>query len=650
MAKREVKTTLESDLMLLSRAEEVGVSTIFNRAADLQPCPIGSGQRGACCKLCAMGPCRLVTSKEEVLRGVCGATLETIAARNFARMIAAGTSAHADHAREVTMTFLAAAKGEISDYGVTDELKLRRTAAWYGIPTDGRSTRDLAIALGERALAEFGQQGGELSWVRRAPQRRQEVWRRLGVAPRGVDREVVEMMHRTNMGVDQDFHTIMLQGTRTALADGWGGSMTATELQDILFGTPIPVRGQANLGVIREDHVNLIVHGHDPLLSEMIVRAVREPELRALAEKVGAKGITVGGICCTANEMLIRHGIPVAGNFLQQELAIMTGAVEVMAVDVQCVMQGLADVAGCFHTNLVTTSPKAHIPGALHYEMDEHNALATARAIVRLAIENFPKRSSQVSIPDEKLDLVAGFSHETINYMLGGRFRASYHPLNDNIINGRIKGIVGVVGCNNPRVSHDEVHNTLVKELIANDILVVQTGCAAIACAKDGLTTPESAAKWAGPGLAEVCEAVGIPPVLHAGSCVDNSRILVAATEMVHTGGLGNDISDLPVAGAAPEWMSEKAIAIGQYFVASGVYTVFGVTWPTLSSELFTDYLFHGLEELYGGMWDFEPEPAQMAAKIIDHITRKRQALGIDVKKERKLFDMEDRRALDAAA
>jgi len=647
MAKGEVKTVLEEDLTLLERAEEIGVTTVFERAADLQPCPIGSGQRGACCKICGMGPCRLVTSKDEVQRGVCGATLETITARNFVRMIAAGTAAHTDHAREVAMTFLAAARGEVADYGVKDEGKLRRTAAFFGVPTDGRSPTDIAIDLGERVVAEFGQQSGELSFIRRAPERRQEVWRRLGVVPRGIDREVVETMHRTNIGVDQDFRNLMLQGVRTALADGWGGSMVATELQDILFGTPVPVRGQANLGVIREDHVNIIVHGHDPLLSEMIVRAVREPDLREMAEKVGAKGITVGGICCTANEMLIRHGIPLAGNFLQQELAIMTGAVEVMAVDVQCVMQGLADVASCFHTDLITTSPKAKIPGAIHFEMEEHNALETARAIVRRAIENFPKRQAPVVIPDESLDLVAGFSHETINYMLGGRFRASYTPLNENIINGRIRGVVGVVGCNNPRVQHDDIHNSLVKELIANDILVVQTGCAAIACAKDGLTTPEAAYRWAGPGLAEVCEAVGIPPVLHAGSCVDNSRILVAATEMVRTGGLGNDISDLPVAGAAPEWMSEKAIAIGQYFVASGVYTVFGVGWPTLSSELFTDYLFREIEELYGGRWDFEPQPDRMAAKIIDHINRKRQALGIHVQRERKLYDMEDRRALE---
>jgi carbon-monoxide dehydrogenase catalytic subunit len=230
--------------------------------------------------------------------------------------------------------------------------------------------------------------------------------------------------------------------------------------------------------------------------------------------------------------------------------------------------------------------------------------------------------------------------------MLGGTFRGSYTPLNDNIINGRIKGVAGVVGCNNPKVKHDFAHVELVKKLIANDILVVQTGCSAIACAKSGLLVPEAAAKYAGPGLSEVCETVGMPPVLHSGSCVDNSRILIALAEMVKTGGLGNDISDLPVAGAAPEWMSEKAISIGHYFVASGVYTVFGVGLPIFGSPKLSELLLNEMEDLYGGRWAVEPDPDKMADLIIDHINKKREKLGIGVAKERVLYDMDMRREL----
>jgi len=317
-----------------------------------------------------------------------------------------------------------------------------------------------------------------------------------------------------------------------------------------------------------------------------------------------------------------------------------------MVVDVQCIMQSLPDIAQCYHTKIITTSPKAKIPGATHINFDEHNAIESARAIVSAAIENFPNRGKNVTIPKTQTALVAGFSHETINYLLGGMFRASYRPLNDNIINGRIRGVAGVVGCNNVRVPHDAIHTAMVKELIKNDVLVIQTGCSAMACAKAGLMVPEAAAKYAGEGLASVCETVGIPPVLHMGSCVDNSRILLAATAMVKDGGLGDDISDLPVAGAAPEWMSEKAISIGQYFVASGVFTVFGVNWPTVGSEDVTKFLFRDSEEVYGGMWAFEPDPIKAATLMIEHIDKKRKALGIDKARERVLFDMAMRREL----
>jgi carbon-monoxide dehydrogenase catalytic subunit len=602
-----------------------------------------------------MGPCRvpLPKGKEETpeekrkRRGVCGATAETIAARNFIRMIAGGAAAHSDHGRGVAELFLAVARGEAPGYEIRDEQKLLQVALDWGIEIGDRSNQEIATEIGEVALNEFGKQEGELLFLKRAPLKRQELWRKLGVAPRGIDREVVEIMHRTHMGVDQDYQNLLKQGVRAALADGWGGSMIATELQDILFGTPAPVLGKVNLGVLKKDEVNLIIHGHEPLLSEMIVAVTQEPEMIKLAKSKGAKGINLAGICCTANEILMRHGVPLAGNFLQQELALVTGAVEAMVVDVQCIMQSLPDIAQCYHTKIITTSPKAKIAGAMHIEFDEHNAIESARAIVKTAIENFPNRGKNVDIPQEQRDLVAGFSHETINYLLGGLFRASYRPLNDNIINGRIRGVAGVVGCNNPRVTHDAIHLTMIKELIKNDVLVVQTGCSAMAAAKAGLMTPE-AAQYAGEGLASVCEAVGIPPVLHLGSCVDNSRILMAATAMVKDGGLGDDLSDLPVAGAAPEWYSEKAISIGQYFVASGVFTVFGVTWPTTGSKEVTDFLFKDMEDMYGGMWAFEPDPIKAAQLMIAHIDKKRKALGIDKARERVLYDMAMRRELEA--
>ncbi|MBI9087193.1 MAG: anaerobic carbon-monoxide dehydrogenase catalytic subunit [Desulfobacterales bacterium] len=646
---------------LIKRAQDLGIDTIFDRAVTMKPCAIGV--QGICCKNCSMGPCRLPLPKggiegEDTRKGLCGATANTIAARNFIRMVAGGAAAHSDHGRCVAEVFMSAARKETEAYKIKDTNKLLQIAPHLGVAitveedgeTKDRDIDEIALEVAKVALAEWGKPEGEVLYMKRAPEVLYEKWKKLGVLPRNIDREIVEIMHRTHMGVDQDYKNLIKQGTRAALGDGWGGSMLATDLQDVLFGTPYPVQSEANLGIMKEDHVNIIIHGHEPVLSEMIVAVAQRPELVEYAKSKGAKGIQLGGICCTANEMLQRHGVPVAGTFLQQELAIITGACDAMVVDIQCIMQNLANVAKCFHTKLITTHPIAKMEqdNVIHIEFDEHHAIEDAEKIVRMAIDNFNNRGSEVMIPQQKASQVAGFGVESIQYHLGGTFRGTYYTLNDNIINGRIRGVGAVVGCNNARTRHNEGHIQVVKELIKNDVLVLTTGCNAIACAMEGLLTPESAAVFCGPGLAEVCETVGIPPVLHCGSCVDNSRLLLAATEVVKAGGLGNDICDLPLAGSAPEWMSEKAISIGHYVVCSGIYTVFGVTFPTTGAPVFQDYLFKDLEKMYGGMWDFEADPIKHAHKMIAHIDKKRKALGIDKARERVLMDMADRQALEA--
>ncbi len=649
----------EATQEMIARAQEMGIETVFDRAESMKPCNIGI--QGTCCKNCAMGPCRLPLPKSGIegkddRKGLCGATANTIAARNFIRMIAGGASAHSDHGRSVAEVFMSAARKETDAYKIKDVDKLLSIAPYFDVATtvevDGkqldRDIDEIALAVAERALNEWGKSEGELCYLKRAPAPLYEKWEKTGVLPRNIDREIVEIMHRTHMGVDQDFKNLIKQGTRAAIADGWGGSMLATDLQDVLFGTPYPLQSEANLGVLKEDHVNIVIHGHEPVLSEMIVAAAQTKEMIDYAKSKGAKGIQLSGICCTANEILQRHGVPLCGTFLQQELAIITGACDAMVVDIQCIMQNIANVAACFHTKLITTHPIAKMEQdhVIHIEFDEHHAIEDAQGIVKMAIDNFQNRSAEVMIPKHRSTQIAGFGVESIEYHLGGMFRGSYYTLNDNIINGRIRGVAGVVGCNNARTRHNEAHITVVKELIKNDVLVLTTGCNGIACAMEGLLTPETAGVFCGPGLAEVCETVGIPPVLHLGSCVDNSRILLAATEVVKAGGLGDDISDLPAAGSAPEWMSEKAISIGHYFVASGVYTVFGVTLPTSGAPDFQKYIFEDFEKMYGGMWDLEPDPVLHAQKMIAHIDKKRHELGIDKARERVMVDMAARREL----
>jgi carbon-monoxide dehydrogenase catalytic subunit len=399
--------------------------------------------------------------------------------------------------------------------------------------------------------------------------------------------------------------------------------MIATELSDIIFGTPKPGLSEVNLGVLKADHVNILVHGHNPVVSEMIGLAAEDGELINLAKSKGAKGINLAGLCCTGSELMMRRKIPLAGNHLMTELAIVTGAVESAIVDYQCIMPALGQVAQCYHTKLYSTSDKAKFPLMEHVEFSPANAKEQAFRVVRESVENYARRNNdRVAIPVASVKSMTGFSVESLIGALGG----SLTPLIDAIKAGKIKGAVGVVGCNNPKIRHDYGHVGLIKRLIAKDILVLTTGCANVAAGKAGLQVPE-AKDLAGPGLKEICGLLNIPPSLHVGSCVDNSRILIIACALANA--LGVDIDKLPLAGAAPEWYSEKAVAIAFYVMSSGIYTVLGVMPPIGGSDKVTKLATGGLKDVFGASFAVEPNPERAADLITAHIIEKRRGLGL---------------------
>jgi len=605
---------------MLEVARREGIETVWDRLEKQQP-QCGYCNLGTSCRICAMGPCRVDPFGEGPQKGVCGADADIIVARNLARMIAAGASAHSDHGRDILESLHLVGEGKTDAYRIGDPEKLKRLAAEYAIQADGKDDQEIAAELAWEMMEDYGMRRKKLPMAARAPKARQEIWERTGVYPRGIDRENVESLHRTHMGVDNDWVNILLHAVRTGLSDGWGGSMLATELSDTLFGLPTPRLSSMNLGVLKPDQVNIILHGHNPMLSEVIVAASQDPELLDLAKQKGAQGINLAGICCTGNEVLMRRGIPMAGNHLMQELAIMTGVVEAMVVDYQCIMPAVTETARCYHTRVISTFDKAKFPGAEHISFDPARGMEIGRRIVRTAVENYANRvAARVYIPVEPVSMMTGFSIEAILQALGG----TPQPLIDAIVAGQIRGAAGVVGCNNPKIKQDLGHTELTRRLIENDILVVVTGCATVADGKAGLMVPE-AADQAGPGLSAVCKALGIPPVLHLGSCVDNTRILVLAAALANT--LGVDISDLPLAGAAPEWYSEKAVAIGAYVVASGIYTVLGTTPPVFGSPNVVKLLTEGLEDVFGATFAVEPDPNRAAVLIRRHIEKKRAAL-----------------------
>ena len=614
---------------LLENGIKVGADSWQQRAKNQTP-HCGFGEAGTCCRICSMGPCR-ITPKAP--RGICGCDVHGIVGRNYLRFTAGGSATHSDHGREIMHTLYQTREG--GNYQVKDPEKLKRIAREWGVETEGKDIYDLAHEIAEIGLLEYGKPFGTQRFLKRAPEHTQKLWNEAGIEPRAIDREVSQSLHMTHMGCSSKPEALIRQSLRAGLSDGWGGSMMGTEFSDVMFGTPKPIDTTANIGVMEKDNVNIIVHGHDPSLSEMIVFYANDPEMIAYAKENGAKGITVAGVCCTSNELTMLHGIPMAGNFLSQENVVLTGACEAIVVDVQCIFPALGPLSKCFHTKFITTSPIAQIPDSDFIEFHAESAGENAKAIVRTAIENLKNRRPElVNIPALKTKARVGYSVEAIKKELAGVCNShvdtygTTKPLIDCVKAGVLRGAVAMVGCNNPKVRPDTAHIELMKKLLKNDIIVILSGCSAQAAAKAGLMDPD-AKEYCGEGLKRVCELVGIPPVLHMGSCVDISRMMILASDIAKDWGI--NISQIPLCGCAPEWMSEKAVSIGNYVVATGIDTYLGVDPYTKGSSEVVDLLQgeHGVKDWVEAHFIVDTDIESLGDKMIAGIEAKRAALGI---------------------
>ena len=619
---------MEADAARLHEtAEKVGIDIWSDRVKTQTP-HCGFGEKGVCCRICAMGPCR-ITPKAP--KGICGATADTIAGRNYLRMAAGGAATHSDHGREcVRKVYESSADGY---YHVTDSAKLLKLAKEWGVETEGRDIYDIAHETALIGLNEYGKIDGYQRWVDRATEERRKVWEEQEITPRAVDREVVTAMHMTHMGCTADAETLVRQSLRCGMADGWGGSMAGTEFSDIAYGTPMPKETEGNLGVLDKDMVNIVCHGHDPAVSEMIVQIAEDKEMLKYARSFGAKGINIVGLCCTANEIAMRHGIKMAGNFLQQENALLTGVVEAIVVDVQCIFPNIGPLSECFHTKFYTTSPIARIPYSTYLPLTSENAGEVARKIVSEACENFQHRDeSKIFIPEHKHKATVGYSCEGIKSRLDTVTNShldeldTYKPLIECVRSGVIRGAVAMVGCNNPKVRPDYSHIEIMKKLIENDIVIVATGCAAQAASKAGLLDKQ-AKVLCGEGLRRVCTLADIPPVLHMGSCVDISRMMLLVTGIAKDWGI--ETTQLPVVGCAPEWMSEKAVSIANYVVATGITTYLGIDPLVSGSAQMMQLITEGTKDMVGAGYVIDTNPDELVKKIIDGIEAKRAALGI---------------------
>ncbi|WP_371372646.1 anaerobic carbon-monoxide dehydrogenase catalytic subunit [Sporomusa aerivorans] len=633
---------------MLERAKELGFLTTFDRAKAQEP-RCNFGNTGICCRICIQGPCRILPKKPGANKGICGAADYTIVARNTVRLIAGGAAAHSDHGRHIAETLLHVAEGKLKDYRVTDVDKLMTVAQKIGVATEGRDVNAIARDVAQAALDEFGRvsEYPKLTWITNTvTEGRLKKFNETTIMPSGINLSLAGLLHQTHVGNDADPINLIFTGLKAALCD-YDGMHLATDLSDILFGTGVPVVTEANLGSIKADKVNIALHGHNPLLSQMVVAAAKE--MQAEAKAAGAAGINLVGICCTGNEVLMREGVAIATNFATQELAILTGAMDAMVVDVQCIMPSLRSLAECFHTKIVTTMPIMKIPGSYHYAFDEYNALDSAKNIIRLAINAYKERdASRVSIPQIKHTVVAGFSLESLMSIF-----KNINPDNpirvitDAIKAGEIKGVALFAGCNNLKGQHDNNHTEIAKGLARNDVFLVATGCAAQAFAKEGLLNGEGVAKYAGEGLKKFIGRLNeksgltadLPLIFHMGSCVDNSRSNDFQTMIANE--MGVDVSDIPYVATAPEAMSEKSVAIGSYHVAMGTPTHVGVIPPLTGSSLVHEVVTKIAEDVFGGFFIFEADPHKAVNRLVEVLEERTWKLAMRAKAAQALAEQQ---------
>ena len=635
MKNEEIKNTDNATDEMIRHAHVLGIETIFDRngnygTGECKKAKCNFGSRGICCKQCMLGPCRI---SGRSLKGICGASADTIVARNLLMMIGRGTAAHSSHALHVASTLLKTIRDNTT-FRIKEPIKLESVARKIncsepGIQAMGKAVAELAISdiMGDEKYMRFAR-----SYY---PPDVFENLSNLRVMPGSAGRELLDSGHETSMGTMADPTEFILHSARLGVAD-ISSLIISAELQDVLFGTPKMFSSKIGFNVLEKDKVNVVIHGHVPLLSEKIIEFSDDPRLLEKARSLGANGINIVGCCCTGNDALMRHGIPIAGSNIHQELIIATGLAEAVVVDVQCIYPNIENVAKYFHTKIISTMKEARFESAQHIPFDEENADDAAKSILNAAIENFPKRGHKIFLPQEKPhDLVAGFSVENVLGVLAAiNPQDPFKPLIESIMSGDINGIVLMAGCISPEMTESS-QVVIVKELLKQNVLVFSTGCAGQACARGGLLTPDATMEFAGDKLKGILKSLGdiaglgkpLPPVWHFGGCVDNSRVIILAIALAQR--MGISLKDMPIAASASDWVAEKAAAIGTGTVALGITVHLGRAPPILGGPEVINLLTRKSEELFGARFIIEEDPIKASKLLLLHIGNAREKLGL---------------------
>jgi anaerobic carbon-monoxide dehydrogenase catalytic subunit len=610
---------------MMLRAEQIGIDTAFDRFDAQQP-QCSFGLAGVCCKICNMGPCK-ITPKSP--KGVCGADADLIVARNLLRSAAAGASQHGMHAREVILSLKWAAEGRLN-IPIMGQQKIRDTAKSFGIKTEHRQIKHIASDLADALLEDMSRTvPAEHRTIKAcAPAERQEVWKDLDIIPISAYHEVFEAFHKSGCGTDGDWKSVMQQFLRCGLSFTFSGVVGASIATDSLFGVGDRVTSKVNIGALKKGYVNIAVHGHLPTLVSQIVAVGQEEKFVELAKSKGAKGIQFYGICCSGLAAMYRYGgvIPLS-NAVSAELVLGTGALDLWVADVQDVFPSIMEVAKCFKTTVVTTSESARLPGAERFEYDhQHSNIEQTRElaekIVMRAIESFEaRRGIPVYIPPYEVDAEVGFSVEYVHKRFG-----SMQPLADALREGKILGIVNMVGCSNPKVLYEKATVDVADVLLKNNVLILTNGCAAFPLMKLGYCNV-SALDKVGDSMREFLTP-DLPPVWHVGECIDNTRSTGIFAGVA--GASGHKICEMPYAFTSPEWGNEKGLDAALGFRLMGINSYHCVEAPIYGSKNVIEFLKEGTKETLGSAMHVDVDPVALGNKIVEDIKAKRRALGWD--------------------
>ena len=554
---------------MMLRMEQLGYDTAFDRFDKQQP-QCSFGLSGTCCRICNMGPCR-ITPKSP--RGVCGADADLIVARNLLRGAAAGAAQHGMHARELILMLKWAAQGKL-DIPIIGEYKVIAMAKAFGIKTKHRQIKNIAIDLADALLADLSRtEPDEYKVITAcAAPERQKVWKDMDILPISAYHEVFEAYHKT---------------------------------------------------------VNIAVHGHLPILVKEIVKAGQSEKFQKLAKEKGAKGIQFYGICCSGLSSMYRYeGVIPLSNAVSAELVLGTGALDLWVADVQEVYPAIMDVAKCFKTTVVTTHDSARLPGAEHIGYDHHHSNIAetkkiAERIVERAIESFEARKGvPVFIPKYEVEAEVGFSVEYLCKKYG-----SLEPIADAIREGKILGVVNMVGCNNPKVLYEKAILDVCDVLLKNNVLIITNGCASFPLMKMGYCqTSEFAYSKAGEGLREFLKP-DMPPVWHVGECIDNTRSSGIFAGIANA--FGKEMYEMPFAFASPEWSNEKGIDAALGFRLNGISSYHCVEAPIHGSSKVIEFLKEGTKETLHSSMVVDVDPVSLGEKMVADMKEKRRQLGI---------------------